>query len=122
MPAWRAGDPVSGGLERRVRVGHRDGEAGHFEHRQVGCIVADAGRLRRGQPEVAQRHSGYQVGGTSPFATRKTMPIFLERTILDLPKIYINGGRRGFLLGIATSDLASVLNPTPVDVAIDADR
>ena len=52
------------------------------------------------QPEVANRHSGYLVGGTSPFATRKVMPVFIEATILELPKILINGGRRGYLVGI----------------------
>lgn len=52
------------------------------------------------KPEVAQRHSGYMVGGTSPFGTRKAMPVFVEATILDLPRICINGGRRGFLVGI----------------------
>src|SRR5687768_1421168 len=52
------------------------------------------------KPEVAQRHSGYLIGGTSPFGTRKPMPIYLERSVLDLPTIYINGGRRGYLLGM----------------------
>jgi Cys-tRNA(Pro) deacylase len=69
---------------------------------------------------VANRHSGYQVGGTSPFGTRKAMPVLVERTILDLPRIYINGGSRGFLVGIAPGDLERVLRPTPVDVAIAA--
>jgi Cys-tRNA(Pro) deacylase len=69
-------------------------------------------------PEVANRHSGYMVGGTSPFGTRKTMPVYVERTILDLPVIYINGGARGFLVGLAPADLVRVLNPTPVEVGI----
>lgn len=69
-------------------------------------------------PEVADRHSGYQVGGTSPFGLKRAMPIYVERTILDLPRIYINGGARGFLVGIAPAELARVLGPTPVDVAI----
>jgi Cys-tRNA(Pro) deacylase len=68
------------------------------------------------KPEVANRHSGYLVGGTSPFGTRKAMPIYIERTILDLPRIYINGGARGFLVGLAPADLVKVLNPTPVGV------
>jgi Cys-tRNA(Pro) deacylase len=68
--------------------------------------------------DVAQRHSGYLVGGTSPFGTRKAMPVCLERTILDLPRIYVNGGSRGFLVGLAPQDLARVLSPTLVDVAI----
>lgn len=71
-------------------------------------------------PEVADRHSGYQVGGTSPFATRKPMPVYVERTILDLPKIYVNGGAKGFLVALDPKELARVLNPTPVDVALDA--
>ncbi|WP_242356403.1 Cys-tRNA(Pro) deacylase [Anaeromyxobacter sp. SG64] len=71
------------------------------------------------KPEVAQRHSGYLVGGTSPFGTRKAMPVHVERTILELPKLYVNGGSRGFLVGIAPADLVRVLSPVPVDVAIE---
>jgi Cys-tRNA(Pro) deacylase len=70
------------------------------------------------KPEVANRHSGYQVGGTSPFGTRREMPVYLERTILELPRIYVNGGSRGFLVGLAPAELARVLQPTLVDVAI----
>jgi Cys-tRNA(Pro) deacylase len=70
------------------------------------------------KPEVANRHSGYQVGGTSPLGTRKAMPVFMERSVLDLPRIYVNGGSRGFLVGLAPADLARVLAPTLVDVAI----
>jgi Cys-tRNA(Pro) deacylase len=70
------------------------------------------------RPEVAQRHSGYLVGGTSPFGTRKAMPVYVERTVLDLERIYVNGGARGFLVGLAPADLARLLSPTPVDVAI----
>ncbi|RYZ04527.1 MAG: Cys-tRNA(Pro) deacylase [Myxococcales bacterium] len=69
-------------------------------------------------PEVADRHSGYQVGGTSPFGLKRAMPIYVERSILALPRIYINGGARGFLVSIAAADLARVLSPKPVDVAI----
>jgi Cys-tRNA(Pro) deacylase len=69
-------------------------------------------------PETAQRHSGYIVGGTSPFGLRKPMPVYVEETILALPKIYINGGKRGFLVGLDPKDLARVLGPTPVRVAI----
>jgi Cys-tRNA(Pro) deacylase len=69
-------------------------------------------------PEVAERHTGYQVGGTSPFGTRKTLPVFLERTILDLETIYINGGRRGFLVGIAPRELERALHATLVDAAM----
>ena len=68
-------------------------------------------------PEVADRHSGYQVGGTSPFGLRKAMPIYMERTIAELPRMFINGGARGFLVEIAPADLVRVLAPTPVDAA-----
>src|SRR5512147_1260898 len=70
------------------------------------------------KPEVANRHSGYLVGGTSPFGTRKAMPVCLERTILNLPRIYLNGGSRGFLVGIAPSEVVRLLSPTLVDAAI----
>jgi Cys-tRNA(Pro) deacylase len=69
-------------------------------------------------PEVAQRHTGYQVGGTSPFGTRKALPVYVERTILALPEIYINGGRRGLLLKIRSADLGAALSFSPVDVAL----
>jgi Cys-tRNA(Pro) deacylase len=69
-------------------------------------------------PEVAQRHTGYQVGGTSPFGMKKPLPVFVERTILELPEIYINGGRRGLLLRMRSADLARVLSVSPVDVAL----
>ncbi len=68
-------------------------------------------------PDVAQRHSGYLVGGTSPFGTRKKMPVYMERTIADLERIYINGGRRGFLIALAPADLVRTLSPTLVDAA-----
>ena len=68
-------------------------------------------------PAVADRHSGYQVGGTSPFGTRRAMPVYVERTIAALPRIYVNGGRRGFLVGMAPADLIRVLSPVLVDVA-----
>ncbi len=70
------------------------------------------------KPEQAQRNSGYQVGGTSPFGVRKRMPIYVERTILDLPEIYINGGRRGYILKIASSVLSGPLGAKPVNCAI----
>ena len=70
------------------------------------------------KPDVANRHSGYLVGGTSAFGTRKAMPVYVERTILDLPRIYLNGGARGFLVGIAPADLVRVLSPTLVEVGI----
>jgi Cys-tRNA(Pro) deacylase len=69
-------------------------------------------------PEVADRHSGYQVGGTSPFGLKRAMPVYLEKTIAALPLIYINGGARGFLVGLRPADLERVLRPVAVDVAI----
>jgi Cys-tRNA(Pro) deacylase len=78
---------------------------------------ANRKRIETCKPEVAQRHTGYQVGGTSPFGTRKRLPVFVERSILELPAIYINGGRRGFLVRISPADLRRVLEPTLVDVA-----
>ena len=69
-------------------------------------------------PDVAQKHSGYLVGGTSPFGTRKAMPVFIERTIADLDRIFVNGGRRGFLISLAPSDLIRVLQPTLVDASL----
>jgi Cys-tRNA(Pro) deacylase len=70
-------------------------------------------------PDVAHRHSGYLVGGTSPFGTRKTMPVYMERSIVNLPKVYINGGARGFLVCLEPSEIVRVLNPTLVDVGIE---
>jgi len=69
-------------------------------------------------PDVADHHSGYQVGGTSPFGLKRAMPVYVEATILALPLIYINGGARGFLVAIAPTELARVLKPTTVQVAI----
>lgn len=71
-------------------------------------------------PEVANRHSGYQVGGTSPFGVKRAMPVYVESSVLGLDRIYINGGARGFLVAIEPSALTRVLGATPVDVAIDA--
>ena len=69
-------------------------------------------------PDNAQKHSGYMVGGTSPFGMRKTMPVYMEETILDSPNVYINGGKRGFLIGIDPKEIKRVLNPTLVKVGI----
>lgn len=69
-------------------------------------------------PETAQRHTGYLVGGTSPFGTRRRMPVCLEETILDLPRIYINGGKRGYLVEMDPRDAVKLLDPTLVRVAI----
>lgn len=71
-------------------------------------------------PAVADRHSGYQVGGTSPFGTRRAMPVYMERTIAELPYLYVNGGRRGYLIGMAPAALMRVLGPRLVDVAVTA--
>ena len=69
-------------------------------------------------PETALRHSGYHVGGTSPFGTRKSMPVYMEETIPDLSRIYINGGKRGYLVGIDPRDAVRMLKPTLVRVGI----
>lgn len=69
-------------------------------------------------PSVAQKHTAYLVGGTSPFGTRKQLPVYAERTIFDLPEIYINGGKRGFLVSISPADLRTVLTVREVEVAI----
>ena len=68
------------------------------------------------KPETAQKHTGYLTGGTSPFGTKKQLPVYVEETILELPNIYINGGKRGFLVGLVPSDLTMLLQPTPVRV------
>lgn len=70
------------------------------------------------KPEVAQRHSGYLVGGTSPFGTKKAMPVYVEETVLALPRICINGGRRGYLVGIAPAVLTELLDARPVSCAL----
>jgi len=69
-------------------------------------------------PEVAQRHSGYLVGGTSPFGTRRHMPVFIESSILALPRIYINGGRRGFLVALEPQACTQLLGARPVECAL----
>ncbi len=74
-----------------------------------------AKRVRPCEPKVADKHSGYQVGGTSPFGTRTAMPVFCERSIADLQRLYINGGKRGYIISMATADLLRVLVPTLVD-------
>jgi Cys-tRNA(Pro) deacylase len=72
------------------------------------------------RPEVAERHSGYQVGGTSPFGLRKAMPVYVEETVLALPRILINGGRRGFLVGVQTAVLTAPLGARAVRCALAA--
>ena len=81
--------------------------------RAIGCKSVEPCK-----PEVAQRHSGYMVGGTSPFGVRKAMPVYVEESILALEKIYINGGRRGYLVGIAPRVLVEVLQARPVQCAL----
>ena len=74
--------------------------------------------IRICEPATATKHSGYLVGGTSPFGTRKPMRVYMERTILDLPLMYVNGGHRGFLVSLKPADAATVLEPVLVDAAI----
>lgn len=81
--------------------------------RGIGCKSVEPCK-----PEVAQRHSGYMIGGTSPFGTKKTMPVYVEQSILDLPRIYINGGRRGFLVSLAPQVLLDLLKAKPVQCAL----
>jgi Cys-tRNA(Pro) deacylase len=80
--------------------------------RQIGCK-----RVEPCTPEVAQRHSGYQVGGTSPFGIRRAMPVVVEASVLELPLIHINGGQRGYLLGIDPGVLVRLLGARPVRCA-----
>ena len=82
--------------------------------RQAGCK-----KIEPCTPETANRHTGFLVGGTSPFGTKKIMPVFIEETVLDLPLIYINGGRRGYLVGVHPHDVMRVLGAKPVKVALD---
>lgn len=85
--------------------------------REVGCKGVEPCK-----PEVAQRHSGYLVGGTSPFGFRKVVPFYVEATVLDLPRILINGGRRGYLVGVEPRVLIDVLGATAVRCALGPDR
>ena len=71
-------------------------------------------------PDVAQRHTGYMVGGTSPFGTRKPLPVYMERSIATLDRVYVNGGRRGLLVSMTPAELVRVLSPTLVDAATPA--
>ncbi|MBE3023684.1 Cys-tRNA(Pro) deacylase [Janthinobacterium sp. BJB1] len=81
--------------------------------RGIGCKSVEPCK-----PEVAQRHSGYMIGGTSPFGTKKAMPVYVEASILELPRIYINGGRRGFLVSLAPQVLLDLLKAKPVQCAL----
>jgi Cys-tRNA(Pro) deacylase len=82
--------------------------------RQIGCKSVEPCK-----PEVANRHSGFLVGGTSPFGTRKAMPVYVEESILGLDKIYINGGRRGYLVGIDPKVMLNVLPVKTVNCALE---
>lgn len=81
--------------------------------RQIGCKSVEPC-----DPDEANRHTGYLVGGTSPFGTRKRMPVYVESTVLQLPQIYINGGRRGFLVSLEPKVLTGVLGAKPVECAL----
>jgi Cys-tRNA(Pro) deacylase len=81
--------------------------------RQIGCK-----KVEPCKPEVANRHTGFLVGGTSPFGTKKPMPVCIEKSILDLPLIYVNGGRRGYLVGVHPHDILRVLQPKVVEAAL----
>lgn len=80
--------------------------------------IAGVKRIRPCAPDTAQKHSGYMVGGTSPFGAKRAMPVYMEETILDLPIIYVNGGRRGYLVGIDPREAVRVLSPMLVRVGI----
>lgn len=82
--------------------------------RQIGCKSVEPCK-----PEAASRHSGYLVGGTSPFGTRKALPVYVEQSILALEKIYINGGRRGYLVGLDPQVLLASLAAKPVNCALE---
>lgn len=84
--------------------------------RAIGCKSVEPCK-----PEVANRHTGFLVGGTSPFGTRKAMPVYVERSILALPRIYINGGRRGYLVALDPAVLPALLQARPVEVALPQD-
>jgi Cys-tRNA(Pro) deacylase len=82
--------------------------------RQIGAKTVDPCT-----PETANRHSGYQVGGTSPFGTKKKLPVYVEQSVLGLGRIYINGGRRGYLVGVASAELVRLLGAKIFEVALD---
>jgi Cys-tRNA(Pro) deacylase len=82
--------------------------------RQLGCKA-----VHLCKPEVANRHSGYLVGGTSPFGTRKAMPVYVEKTILALERAFLNGGSRGFLVGVTPANLVRALHPKEVEAGLE---
>ncbi|MES2149729.1 MAG: Cys-tRNA(Pro) deacylase [Pseudomonadota bacterium] len=81
--------------------------------RQAGCK-----KIEPCKPDVANRHTGFLVGGTSPFGTKKRMPVYVERSVLELPIIYINGGRRGYLVSMSPQELIRLLDPVVVEAAL----
>ena len=81
--------------------------------RQIGCK-----KVEPCKPEVANRHTGFLVGGTSPFGTKKTMPVYIEKTILELPEIYINGGKRGFLVSLNPHKIVRCLSAVAVEMGL----
>jgi len=86
----------------------------------TGALARQVGvkRIQPCAPQSADKHSGYQVGGTSPFATRRPMPVYCERSILQLGQLYVNGGKRGYIVRLRSADLQRVLSPHLVDVAV----
>ena len=92
---------------------HGDREVG------TGMLAKQIGvkKINPCDPKTADKHSGYQVGGTSPFGTRHPMPVYMESSIAELPRIYINGGKRGFLIGVAPQEVIRVLQPVLVQAA-----
>ena len=99
--------PSRGGFRLPPDAAVRSGAKGRWGCRASPCT-----------PEVAQRHSGYQVCGTSPYALRKAMPLYVESSVLELPQIYINAGRRGLLLGMPPAPLRDLLGAVPVRCAL----
>ncbi len=103
-------------------------EAGHpmivLMHGDCQVSTKDLARLlgvkqvRPCDPKTAERHTGYLIGGTSPFGTRRPMPVYCEATIAELPRIYINGGKRGYIVSLATADALGLLAATLVRVAV----
>lgn len=93
---------------------HGDKEVG------TGLLAKQIGakRVEPCDPKTADKHSGYQVGGTSPFGTKAAMPVYMEASIAELGKIYINGGKRGFLIGLSPADVQAILKPVQVQVGV----
>ena len=110
---WFAGNAVLGDLQRDWGLAP-DALGPITSAVQLGFII---GTLVFAFFAVADRHSGYQVGGTSPFGTRRAMPVYAQQSIVELPYLYVNGGRKGFLVGMAPGELERVLKPVLADIA-----